>query len=85
MLKIKKELDNIFFMILKIPISKKKNNLNFTNVKKWDSLNHIKLILAVESRFNIKIDLEKTSTLMSYDKILKFLKNQKIDLHLLKK
>jgi acyl carrier protein len=85
MLKIKKELDNIFFLILKIPVSKKKNNLNFTNTKKWDSLNHIKLILAVESRFNIKIDLETTATLMSYDKILNFLKDQKIVSRLLKK
>mgnify|MGYP001226308129 CR=1 FL=1 len=48
MLKIREELNNIFEIVLKVPPKKSKINLNYKNVKKWDSLNHVKLILVLE-------------------------------------
>lgn len=74
MINIKKDLDHIFFIVLKVSKSKNKKNLNFRNVKKWDSLNHINLILAIESKFKIKISPEQNFQLNSYKKILNFLK-----------
>ena len=71
--KIKKELDNIFLTILNVPKSKKKNHLNFKNVKKWDSLNHIKLILAIESKFKIRIDPDASMSLMTYKELVTYL------------
>ncbi len=71
---IKNKLDHIFYVVLKIPKSKNKKNLNFKNVKKWDSLNHINLILALESKFKIKITPEQNFKLNSYNKIFIFLK-----------
>ena len=68
---IKKDLDDLFFLILKIPKKKNKNNLNFKN-KKWDSINHINLILSIESKFKIKITPEQNYNLNSYKKILLF-------------
>ena len=71
---IKNKLDHIFYVVLKIAKSKNKKNLNFKNVKKWDSLNHINLILALESKFKIKITPEQNFKLNSYNKIFIFLK-----------
>tara|TARA_B100001769_G_C21998997_1_gene536863 strand:- start:74 stop:304 length:231 start_codon:yes stop_codon:yes gene_type:complete len=73
---IKKILDDLFFIILKIPKSKNKNNLNYKNVKQWDSVNHINLILSIESKFKIKITPEENFNLNSYKKILLFLKKR---------
>ena len=71
---IKNKLDHIFYVVLKIAKSKNKKNINFKNVKKWDSLNHINLILALESKFKIKITPEQNFKLNSYNKIFIFLK-----------
>lgn len=76
MTNIKKSLDDLFYLILKVPKSKNKNNLNYKNVKKWDSLNHINLILSIESKFKIKITPEQNFKLNSYKKILLFLQNR---------
>ena len=48
MYNIKEKLDNLFHLIFKVPKKKIKKNLSFKNVKKWDSLNHVNLILAIE-------------------------------------
>ena len=41
---------NPVFMI-KIEINKINNKTSYKNIKKWDSLNHVKLIMAIESKF----------------------------------
>ena len=76
MTNIKKSLDDLFYLILKVPKSKNKNNLNYKNVKKWDSLNHINLILSIESKFKVKSTAEQNFKLNSYKKILSLLKKQ---------
>lgn len=77
MKKNKQGLDNLFFLIFKVPKSKNKENIDFNNLEKWDSLNHVKLILSIESKFKIKIDPEKSMQLMSYKKILNFLNKKR--------
>ena len=67
--KTKDKLDGLFNLIFKIPKSKEKKNLNYKNIKKWDSLNHLNLMLAIESKFNIRIMPEESVDLMSYKKI----------------
>ena len=76
MTNIKKNLDDLFYLILKVPKSKNKSNLNYKNIKKWDSLNHINLILSIESKFKIKITPEQNFKLNSYKKILLLLKDR---------
>jgi len=73
MLRIKDELNNIFGIVLKVPPKKSKINLNYKNVKKWDSLNHVKLILVLESKFKIKISEIDSLKLISYKNILNYL------------
>jgi acyl carrier protein len=77
MLKIKDELNNIFEIVLKVPSKKNKINLNYKNVEKWDSLNHIKLILVLESKFKIKISAIDSLKLISYKNILNYLNKKK--------
>jgi acyl carrier protein len=77
MLKIKDELNNIFEIVLKVPSKKNKINLNYINVKKWDSLNHVKLILQLESKFKIKISAIDSLKLISYKNILNYLNKKK--------
>ena len=77
MSKVKQELDKLFFLILKVSKSKKRESVEFKNIKKWDSLNHVKLILSIESKFKVKIEPEKSIQLMSYNKIFNFLKIKK--------
>ena len=72
--KTKDKLDGLFNLIFKIPKSKEKKNLNYKYIKRWDSLNHLNLMLAIESKFNIRIMPEESVDLMSYKKILTFLK-----------
>tara|TARA_B100000989_G_scaffold285403_1_gene253077 strand:- start:1707 stop:1940 length:234 start_codon:yes stop_codon:yes gene_type:complete len=76
MKKIEKNLDELFYLILKVPKKKVKKKINFKNLKTWDSINHIKLILAIESKFDIKINPDISVKLMSYIEILNFLKKK---------
>ena len=73
---VKKNLDDAFYVVFKVSKSKNKNNFSYKNLKKWDSLNHIKLILYLESKFKIKITPEQNFNLNSYKKILFFFKNK---------
>ena len=69
---IEKKLNKIFSIVFSLkPNHIKKANLN--NVKKWDSLNHLNLILAIESSFKIKINPDDSLNLVSYKKIYSFL------------
>ena len=80
MLKIREELNNIFEIVLKVSSKKNKINLNHKNIKKWDSLNHVKLVLALESKFKIKISAIDSLKLISYKNIFNYLNKKKIKL-----
>jgi len=71
---IKNNLDSLFLLIFKIPKNKNKTHRNYKNIKKWDSLNHAHLILAIESKFKIQIKPEEGIKLISYKEILNYLK-----------
>lgn len=66
----KKNLIKIFSIIFKIKEKNIKENINFKNQKNWDSLNHVKLLMAIESKFKIKFDPEESMYLNSFKKIL---------------
>ena len=56
--------------------NKNKTHCNYKNIKKWDSLNHVNLILAIESKFRIQIKPEESIKLISYKEILDYLKKK---------
>lgn len=74
---IDEELKKIFITLFKLKKNNIKINTNFKNTKKWDSLNHIKLIMALESKFQISIDPDEALRLLSFKDIVKFIKKKK--------
>ncbi len=48
--------------------------LKFQKTDKWDSLKHIQLIISIEKEFSIKVNTSDIEKLITYDKILKYLK-----------
>ena len=69
-LKIKKILSSI----LKLKIEKITDNINVNNSKKWDSLAHLNIVLALESEFKVSFDVEKVTKLTSLKLIKSSLK-----------
>ena len=74
--KIDEEVKKIFITLFKLKKNNIKLNTNFKNTKKWDSLNHIKLIMAIESKFKISIDPDVALKLLSFKDIVKFIKKK---------
>ena len=61
-----KKLFKIFQFSLKL-----KKNVNFKNIrrisqKKWDSLAHVNIIIAIENEFNIKISASDAESINSF-------------------
>jgi acyl carrier protein len=59
-----------------LEVKKKKLNLNssINNLKSWDSVSHINIIIEIEKKFKKKINPDQASNLTSIKKIKKFLK-----------
>ena len=76
MISIEKKLKKIFSVIFLIKEKNIKQSSSIKNIKKWDSLNHVKLIMAIESKFNISIDPEESLQFISFGQILKYLKKK---------
>ena len=64
---LQKKLKKIFSSILK------KRDLKITlsraNEKKWDSLNHVNIIIAIENEFRIKFNSNEIENMSSFKKI----------------
>ena len=73
---LEKHLKELMALTFKVSDKKISNKSNFQNLKSWDSLNHVKLILLLESRFRIKIPPETSMALLSFNKIIKYLKTK---------
>jgi acyl carrier protein len=60
------DIKEIFKIIFKINLSKIGKKTSYKNVKSWDSLNHVKLIMALESKFKLSIDPNDGIKLLSF-------------------
>lgn len=63
------KLNQIFFTVLELDNQYSLEELNSENFKKWDSLAHVLLIAAIESEFNIMIDVADYENLTSYSAV----------------
>tara|TARA_B100000427_G_scaffold274942_1_gene243276 strand:- start:17 stop:244 length:228 start_codon:yes stop_codon:yes gene_type:complete len=74
---IKSELIKIFRKKFKTKISERRiTKLSSYNFKKWDSLEHINLLMIIEKKFKIKLKFSEMIELNSFQKIEKFLKKK---------
>lgn len=70
-----KELKRIMEEILEVEVNEQTASENTEN---WDSLSHMKLIIALEENFELTIEAQEILQLMSYQKIMEYLKGKEI-------
>ena len=75
---LEENIKQVFQVVFKISQNRINKKMTCDNIKNWDSLNHIKLIMALESKFKISIKPKISINLLSYLSILKYLKKIKI-------
>lgn len=52
------------------------DNASQDNVENWDSLRHLNLIIAIESKFDVEFEPEEIALMKSIDKIEEILKKK---------
>ena len=75
---LEKEIKKILAKILKIKISKITNDLSMNSYSKWDSLNHLKLIIALEGKIGVSFKEKDVTQITSYKLIKLYLKKMGI-------
>ena len=72
----KKIVDKIFLDIFSLKKKDLNINLNSKNLKTWDSLNHVRLIVSLEKKFKTKIKNSDIIKLNSIKKIYNYFKSR---------
>ena len=75
---LEKEIKKILAKILKIKISKITDDLSMNSYTKWDSLNHLKLIIALEGKIGVSFKEKDVTQITSYKLIKLYLKKMGI-------
>ena len=55
--------------VFNMPVKKISNASSRDNIKNWDSLKHLQLIMALEEEFNVTIDGEHAVEMLNYSLI----------------
>lgn len=75
-----KDLKKILANLFKMKISEINDNLSMNNCRKWDSLNHLKMIIAIESKFDISFQEKEVVNITSFKLIKLYLKKLKVEI-----
>ena len=70
---IEKRLNKIFNGVFNL-FNEEINTSEIDNTSEWDSLNHLRLMIELESEFGINMTPNNFQELTSYNKIIKFIK-----------
>ncbi len=71
------EVKEILSKVLEIDIAIIFDNATQKDIAKWDSLQHLNLIVEIEDKYDISIDPEDISEMLSIDKIIEIIKKYK--------
>ena len=63
--------------VFEIPINKISDNASIENVEEWDSMNHMRLLQAIETKYSISLTEEEMLSLTSLQKIEACLRSKK--------
>ncbi len=63
----------VFADILEVEVSRISEKTTNKNLSKWDSLNHVKLVVALEEEFDVEFDPEEMGSMTSVTEILNVL------------
>ena len=69
------KLNQILITVLELDDSVSLDDLDSTNYKKWDSLAQVHLIAAIESEFEISVEVSEYEKFISYSAIKKLLED----------
>ena len=61
-----KDIKSVFSKILKVKPEKISDKLSMNTHSKWDSLNHLKIIVALEGKFKISFKEKDVATITSF-------------------
>ncbi len=73
-----KKLRQIMSQVFEVPIEEITENTSPDTVDKWDSLQHMNLILALEETFNITFSSEEITEMLNYKLIVMTLREHGI-------
>ena len=73
---VRDKLNGIFQEIFKDDGIQITPEMTANDVEGWDSFSHVTLIVAVETRFNIKFSLKETMSFKNVGDLLKFIKRK---------
>ncbi len=68
------QVKTIFSNLFSIEPSQIHSKLSATDVDKWDSLQHLNLVVAIEEEFGISIDAEQITEMLTYELIISLIK-----------
>ena len=71
------EIREIMSKVFEIDLSEISNNANQKDIMKWDSLQHLNLIVEIEDKFDISIDPEDISVMVTVEKIIEVVNKYK--------
>lgn len=72
------KLKQIMSQVFEVPIEEITENTSPDTVEKWDSLQHMNLILALEETFNVTFSSEEITEMLNYKLIVMTLKEHGI-------
>jgi len=68
------QVKTIFSNLFSIEPSQIHSKLSPADVDKWDSLQHLNLVVAIEEEFGISIDAEQITEMLTYELIISLIK-----------
>jgi len=77
---IEKKVLNLFSIVMDIPIKNLNKNSNPDTVENWDSLSHVKMIMEIESEFNIDLLPDEALEIFSIDSAIKIIIDKQLQL-----
>ena len=66
---VNERIKDIMAAVFNMPVKKISNASSRDNIKNWDSLKHLQLIMALEEEFNVTIDGEHAVEMLNYSLI----------------
>ena len=62
---IHKKILNVVADIFEVPINQINNELSLNSIKQWDSVNHLKLMIALEEEFEIQFTKDDIESMVN--------------------
>ena len=66
---VNERIKDIMAAVFNMPVKKISNASSRDNIKNWDSIKHLQLIMALEEEFNVTIDEEHAVEMLNYSLI----------------